>query len=77
MKGKRWVDDLKPFKLNWEKPYLTEAPHLILVFKQVHSYDPETGKKKTHYYQEISVSLSVGILLAAIQARFSALASKY
>lgn len=28
----------------------------------------EDGKRKTHYYNEISVAISVGILLTALQA---------
>lgn len=33
--GDKWVNDLKTFNTNWVKPYLVEAPYLILVFKQV------------------------------------------
>lgn len=50
------------------KEYLDVAPYLILVFKQTHGLLPN-GKKKTHYYNEISVSISCGILLAALQVR--------
>ena len=28
----RWLKDLEPFGTDWEKPYLEEAPALILVF---------------------------------------------
>ncbi|GJQ88419.1 hypothetical protein Trydic_g10555 [Trypoxylus dichotomus] len=63
--GKVWTTDLKPFETNWIKEYLTEAPYLILVFKQMYSFRPD-GKKKMHYYSEQSVSIAVGILLAAI-----------
>nr|T2MBC4.1 RecName: Full=Iodotyrosine deiodinase; AltName: Full=Halotyrosine dehalogenase [Hydra vulgaris] len=64
--GQKWVDDLKPLKTNWIKEYLTEAPYLILVFKQTYGIT-EDGQKKTHYYNEISASISCGFLLAAIQ----------
>ncbi|XP_076262733.1 iodotyrosine deiodinase [Rhynchophorus ferrugineus] len=64
--GKVWTTDLKPFKTNWIKEYLTEAPYLILVFKQLYSFRTD-GKKKLHYYNDQSVNLSTGILLAAIQ----------
>ena len=33
--GKQWTADLKPLNTNWEKPYLTRAPALVLLFKQV------------------------------------------
>lgn len=64
--GKIWTTDLKPLKTNWIKEYLTEAPYLILIFKQLYTFR-EDGKKKLHYYNEQSVSLAAGILLAAIQ----------
>ncbi|KAJ8969142.1 hypothetical protein NQ317_018588 [Molorchus minor] len=63
--GKRWVADLKPLRTNWVKPYLTDAPYLILVFKQMYSFR-EDGIKKIHYYSEQSVSIACGFLLTAI-----------
>ncbi|XP_049991731.1 iodotyrosine deiodinase 1 isoform X1 [Alexandromys fortis] len=66
--GDRWVTDLKKLRTNWIKEYLDTAPVLILIFKQVHGY-AANGKKKVHYYNEISVSIACGILLAALQAR--------
>lgn len=64
--GKVWTTDLKPLRTNWIKEYLTDAPHLILVFKQLYSFR-EDGKKRVHYYNEQSVFISAGILLTAIQ----------
>ncbi|XP_007196948.2 iodotyrosine deiodinase 1 [Balaenoptera acutorostrata] len=64
--GPQWVSDLKKLRTNWIKEYLDTAPVLILIFKQVHGF-AANGKKKTHYYNEISVSIACGILLAALQ----------
>ncbi|ELW72774.1 Iodotyrosine dehalogenase 1 [Tupaia chinensis] len=64
--GHRWVADLKKLRTNWIKEYLDTAPVLILIFKQVHGF-AANGKKKVHYYNEISVSIACGILLAALQ----------
>lgn len=63
--GKIWTTDLKPLRTNWVKEYLTEAPYLILIFKQQYSFR-ENSIKKLHYYNEQSVSIAAGILLAAI-----------
>jgi iodotyrosine deiodinase len=57
---------LQPVGTTWVKEYLTEAPWLILIFKQVHGFK-RNGQKKIHYYNEISVSIATGFLLAAIQ----------
>ncbi|KAG9269007.1 iodotyrosine deiodinase 1 [Astyanax mexicanus] len=64
--GDKWVNDLRRLRTNWVKEYLDTAPYLILVFKQTYGVLPD-GKKKTHYYNEISVSISCGLLLAALQ----------
>jgi iodotyrosine deiodinase len=64
--GPTWLQDLAPIGTTWEKPYLEEASHLVLVFKQVHGFTID-GARKTHYYSEISVSISVGLFIAAVQ----------
>uniref|UniRef100_A0A3B4AZD7 iodotyrosine deiodinase n=1 Tax=Periophthalmus magnuspinnatus TaxID=409849 RepID=A0A3B4AZD7_9GOBI len=64
--GDKWVNDLARLKTNWIKEYLDVAPYLVLIFKQTYGILPNE-KKKTHYYNEISVCISCGILLAALQ----------
>ncbi|MCJ8741977.1 hypothetical protein PDJAM_G00076800 [Pangasius djambal] len=64
--GDKWVHDLRRLRTNWVKEYLDTAPYLILIFKQTYGIISD-GKKKTHYYNEISVSISCGLLLAALQ----------
>ncbi|RLU20555.1 hypothetical protein DMN91_007166, partial [Ooceraea biroi] len=64
--GVKWTTDLSPLRTNWIKEYLTIAPYLILVFKQTYSILPN-GKKRIHYYHEMSVSIACGILITAIQ----------
>ncbi|XP_028997315.1 iodotyrosine deiodinase 1 [Betta splendens] len=64
--GDKWVHDLAKLRTNWIKEYLDVAPYLVLIFKQTHGL-LSNGKKKTHYYNEISVSIACGILLAALQ----------
>lgn len=60
--GKRWTPT------NWVKEYLTDAPYLIFVFKQVYSIT-EDGKKRMNYHNEMSVNIAVGMLLTAIHVR--------
>ncbi len=59
-----WLEDLKPFGTNWEKPFLEIAPYLIVVFKK--SYDLIDGKKYKNYYVNESVGIACGMLIAAI-----------
>lgn len=63
--GKEWVSHLKGLRTNFEKPYLTEAPWLVLVFKQPYTLMPD-GRKRNNYYYDISSSIATGFLLAAI-----------
>lgn len=64
--SRQWVTDLKPFATNHIKQYLTDAPALILVFRQTHSVRDD-GKKRMHYYSELSVAIAAGFILAAVQ----------
>ncbi|GAB3227905.1 nitroreductase family protein [Algoriphagus aestuariicola] len=59
-----WKEDLKPLGTDWRKPFLEEAPCLIVVFKQ--SYGVHQGKKVQHYYVSESVGIACGFLIAAI-----------
>ncbi|XP_047108847.1 iodotyrosine deiodinase 1 isoform X1 [Schistocerca piceifrons] len=63
--GVQWTTDLKPLRTNWIKEYLTTAPYLILVFKQLYSLK-EDGTKVIHYYNEMSVAMAAGILITAV-----------
>lgn len=62
--GTKWTTDLAPLKTDWNKPYLTSAPYLVLLFKQTHGYMPN-GEVKVHYYNEISCAISAGIFITA------------
>lgn len=64
--GARWVLDVAHLSVNWCKPYLTEAPFLIVIMKQTYQIDAN-GERHPTYYNEISVSIAAGILIAAIQ----------
>jgi nitroreductase len=59
-----WRRALAPFGTTWEKPFLEEAPALIVVFR--HTYDVEEGEKRLNYYTVESVGIAVGFLIAAL-----------
>ena len=60
-----WLKDLEPFGTNHIKPFIEEAPALIVVFKQVHD-TTEDGGTKANYYVNESVGIAVGMLLTAL-----------
>jgi nitroreductase len=59
-----WLKDLAPLGTNWEKPFLEDAPWLIVVFKK--SYDVENDVKLKNYYVNESVGIACGFLINAI-----------
>ncbi len=59
-----WLEDLSYLGTDWRKPFLEDAPALIIVF--IKSYDLENTIKKTNYYVTESVGLACGFLLQAI-----------
>jgi iodotyrosine deiodinase len=64
-----WLDAIRPLGTDWQKPHLTDAPHIIVVFAQAYGLapDPDGGppRKVKHYYVQESVGIAVGFLLAA------------
>jgi iodotyrosine deiodinase len=59
-----WMKDLEPFGTNDIKPFIENAPGLIVVFK--HSYGTDESGKTQNYYVNESVGIAVGILLTAL-----------
>jgi nitroreductase len=62
---KAWLDDLKVFETNAEKPFLETAPYLIAIFLERNTIDAE-GKKHKNYYMPESVGIATGMLLTAL-----------
>jgi len=48
-----------------QKPYLTEAPVVLAMFKQTHRYD-ENGHKVDNYYVNESCGIAAGFLITAL-----------
>lgn len=62
--SEEWLKDLEPFKTNHIKPFIEDAPGLIVVFKHAFGKD-ETGNTQNYYVNE-SVGIAVGMLLTAL-----------
>ena len=59
-----WLEDLNQFGTDWQKPFLEDAPYLIVVFKKHYDLDGSTQRK--NYYVNESVGIASGFLLAAL-----------
>lgn len=63
--SERWKDDLKPLATDANKPFLEEAPYLIVLCKKAYDLDEE-GNKVNNYYVNESVGIAAGMLITAI-----------
>lgn len=59
-----WLDDLKVFGTDWNKPFLEIAPWLVVIMRKV--YDVDDGVKKKNYYVQESVGIAAGMFLTAV-----------
>jgi nitroreductase len=59
--SQQWLEALAPLGTDWRKPFLQDAPFVIVVF-EVHA---GPGSPKPYYVKE-SVGIAVGFLLAAL-----------
>lgn len=64
--SREWRADLKKLKTCWEKPFLTEAPCLIVIFKEFYRILPD-GTKDMNYYVNESSGISIGFLINALR----------
>ena len=69
--SREWVNDLTPIigGLHEEseivKPYIEEAPYIIIVLKQQYGVNRDNGSKIAHYYPMESVGIATGFLITA------------
>lgn len=62
---KEWQEDLNKLTLTWEKPFLTQAPCLIVIFKEFYK-ELENGIIDKNYYVNESIAISIGFLINAL-----------
>ncbi|PCJ80373.1 MAG: nitroreductase family protein [Bacteroidetes bacterium] len=62
--SEEWMKDLEPFGTDHIKPFIENAPGLIIVFR--HAYGTDESGRTTNYYVNESVGIAVGMLLTAL-----------
>ncbi|GAB4432969.1 MAG: nitroreductase family protein [Anaerolineales bacterium] len=63
--SEEWLEALAPLGTDWQKPFLEEAPYLIVIFGLSNTILPD-GKKLKNYYVTESVGIATGMLITAI-----------
>ncbi len=62
-----WLEALAPFGTDAIKPHLTDAPWIVVAFRQTYGVR-EDGTRYPHYYTQESVGIAVGLFVAAVHA---------
>ena len=60
-----WLEALAPLGTDEHKPHLTDAPWVVVLFRQAHGLRPDGGKR-THYYTQESCGIAAGFFIAAV-----------
>ena len=60
-----WLDALEPLGTDDQKPFLQNAPCLIVIFSQTHKLN-ENGESSKNYYVSESVGIATGFLISAL-----------
>jgi len=60
-----WLEALAPLGTTWEKPHLSEAPWLVIVFEEMYGFEDDGSKRKNYYVKE-SVGIACGLFIAAL-----------
>ena len=63
--SEEWLDALTNLGTDWRKPFLEDAPWLVVLFEQVHGAFPD-GSHRKHYYARESVGIAAGLFITAI-----------
>jgi len=63
--SEEWLEALAPLGTDWHKPFLEEAPYLIVIFGLSNTILPDGTKRKNYYVTE-SVGIATGMLITAL-----------
>jgi iodotyrosine deiodinase len=60
-----WREAVAPLGTDEHKAHLTDAPWVVVLFRQAHGLLPD-GRHRTHYYTQESVGIAAGMFIAAV-----------
>jgi nitroreductase len=60
-----WLEALAPLGTDELKAHLTDAPWVVVLFRQAHGIRPD-GTKRTYYYTQESCGIAAGFFIAAV-----------
>ncbi|MBI2072119.1 MAG: nitroreductase family protein [Gemmatimonadetes bacterium] len=60
-----WLEALAPLGTDEHKPHLTDAPWIVVLFRQAYGLAPD-GSRRSFYYTQESCGIAAGLLIAAL-----------
>lgn len=60
-----WLSALAPLGTDEHKTHLTDAPWVVVLFRQVFGHNPD-GSKRTFYYTQESCGIAAGMFISAV-----------
>ena len=60
-----WLEALAPLGTDEHKPHLTDAPWIVVLFRQTYGLRAD-GDRRTHYYTQESCGIAAGFFIAAV-----------
>ena len=60
-----WLEALAPLGTDFEKRHITDAPYVVILFRQMYGVRPD-GRRVTHYYTNEGCGLAAGMFVAAV-----------
>ncbi len=60
-----WLAALAPLGTTWEKPFLDDAPWIVVVFEETYGIGPDGSARKNYYVKE-SVGIACGLFITAL-----------
>ena len=60
-----WIEALAPFGTDLVKAHITDAPYVVVLFRQSYGVRPDGGRV-THYYTTESCGIAAGLFIAAV-----------
>ncbi|MGI8499030.1 MAG: nitroreductase family protein [Gemmatimonadaceae bacterium] len=63
--SREWLEAVLPLGTDEHKPHLTDAPWVVVLFRQAYGLTAD-GEKRTYFYTEESCGIAAGLFIAAI-----------
>lgn len=62
---REWLDAVAPLGTDFHKTHITDAPYVVILFRQLYGIRPDGGRR-TFYYTTESCGIAAGLFISAV-----------